>query len=241
MYKHVFFDLDKTLTKSRSSLLPDQQELFEKLCAVKDIIVVTGGSTEQIREQITPRFDGKYFALPQSGNQALDKSGEEFWNEPLDDSQVSAIMEFIEFLKKYFNIKVRDENDIIENRGAQVSYSVIGFHEDVKKKYAFDPDDKKRQAALAAHPDALEKLRKKRVDVTPAGTTVFNFIPLGKHKGFNIARFLELKGWEKEECLYVGDALFPGGNDETVIGVIPTHAVKDPNDTFDYIARKLLH
>ena len=46
--------------------------------------------------------------------------------------------------------------------------------------------------------------------------------------------------WKKEDCLYVGDALFPGGNDETVIGIVPTHAVKDPDDTFRFIESNLL-
>ena len=35
--------------------------------------------------------------------------------------------------------------------------------------------------------------------------------------------------------MYVGDALFPGGNDETVIGVIPTHPVDSPDATFTFI------
>lgn len=239
MPKHLFFDLDKTLTASRSPLAPAHQELFDRLCDGKDVVVVSGGSLPQIREQVTPRFDGRYFSLAQSGNQAVDKNGNELWNEPLNGSQVAAIDRFIGLLKKYFNIATRDENDIVENRGAQVSYSVIGFHEDIAKKYAFDPDDRKRQAALAAHAEELARLREAGVDVTPAGTTVFNFIPLGKHKGFNIKRFIEREGWNKEDCIYVGDALFPGGNDETVIGVIPTQAVTGPDETFEYVAKML--
>jgi len=39
-------------------------------------------------------------------------------------------------------------------------------------------------------------------------------------------------GWNKKGCLYIGDALFPGGNDETVVGVIETKSVRNPEDTF---------
>ena len=46
-----------------------------------------------------------------------------------------------------------------------------------------------------------------------------DYFKKGKNK-FNINRLIDLKGWEKEECLFFGDALFPGGNDETVNGVI---------------------
>ncbi len=38
--------------------------------------------------------------------------------------------------------------------------------------------------------------------------------------------------WEKSECLFFGDALFPEGNDETVIGVIETIQVENPDDCY---------
>lgn len=235
MIKYFFFDLDKTLTTSRSPMAPDHQELFERLCHEREVVIVSGGSREQIREQATPRFDGKYFTMAQSGNHVLGKDGEVFWNDTLSDAQTKAVMAFIETLKKHFSIDVKDPGDLVEHRGAQISYSVIGFHESVEKKYAFDPDDSRRQAALKAHTNEMHELSEAGVEVVPAGTTTYNFVALGKNKGFNINRFIEHMGWTKEDCIYVGDALFPGGNDETVIGVIPTQPVKDPGETFDFI------
>ena len=73
--------------------------------------------------------------------------------------------------------------------------------------------------------------------IKPAGAP---FILEGKHKGFNIAQFLNYQGWRKDDCIYIGDALFPGGNDAAVIGVIPTHAVKDDVETFEFIKSQLL-
>jgi hypothetical protein len=46
--------------------------------------------------------------------------------------------------------------------------------------------------------------------------------------------------WQKEDCLYIGDALFPGGNDETVVGVIPTQLVKDYHATYTYLSSILV-
>lgn len=235
MPKHFFFDLDKTLTMSRSPMKPEHQEIFERLCNTRDVIVVTGGSVEQIREQVTSRFEGKYFLLAQSGNHVLDASGAELWRESLSAAQSDAIHACIEKLKAYFALPA-DPNDTVEHRGAQISYSVVGFHAPIDAKYAFDPDDKKRAAALAAHPEDVAALRAIGVEVMPAGTTTYNFILLGKHKGFNIARFIEQQGWNTEDCVYVGDALFPGGNDASVIGVIPTKEVTNPDDTFSYLA-----
>lgn len=237
---HIFFDLDKTLTVSRTPMDAAHQELFASLCAKRDVVVVSGGNRQQIREQVTPRFDGQYFTLAQSGNHALDKHGDELWNEPLTDAQVEAVMTFVDALKRHFDLQVKDENDLVENRGAQISYSVIGFHEAAEKKYAFDPDDSKRQAALRALFDERAALAAAEVEVVPAGTTTYNFVAAGKDKGHNITRLLEREGWKNDDCLYIGDALFPGGNDESVIGIIPTQPVKDPNDTFEYIKANLL-
>ncbi len=238
--KHVFFDLDKTLTKSRTPMDATHQHTFEQLCTTVDVIVVTGGSIEQIREQITPRFTGKYITLAQSGNEAIDKNGAELWNETLSEEQAEASMKCIEVLRTHFNAQVKDENDIIENRGAQIAYSVIGFHEDIDKKYAFDPDESKRQAALKLFAKEVDDLLALGVEVVPAGTTNFSFIPAGKHKGFNVERLRSQLGWERDECLYIGAALFPGANDAVVVCVVPTHQVNDPDDTFRFIEENLL-
>ncbi|MFZ2556058.1 MAG: HAD-IIB family hydrolase [Minisyncoccia bacterium] len=240
MPKHFFFDLDKTLTVSRTPMDPGHQEIFDRLCSVADVVVVTGGSVEQIRDQVTLRFDGKYYVLAASGNHALGKDGTLLWREIVDKSQTRAVYDFVEILKRYFNETVKDENDLVEHRGAQISYSVIGFHENVDRKYAFDPDDARRAAALAAYPEAVRMLATAGIEVTPAGTTTYNFLLAGKHKGYNVARFIERERWEKKDCIYVGDALFPGGNDETVIGIIPTHAVTSPDDTFNYLSSILV-
>ncbi len=237
--RHFFFDLDKTLTTSRSPMDPAYVPLFDALCRSKDVVVVSGGSAPQIRDQVGSQSDGLYWTLAQSGNHALDPKGGVLWEERLSEAQTEAILAFIEVLKRHFGLTVRDESDLVEHRGAQISYNVIGFHEDPEKKYAFDPGDKKRAAALAAHPKGVRKLRDIGIEASPAGTATFNFILLGRHKGYNITRLLEREGWHTGDCIYVGDALFPGGNDESVIGVIETHAVENPEDTFRFIQQHL--
>lgn len=239
MPRHFFFDLDKTLTKSRSPMSHLHVPIFERLCRERDVVVVTGGNMKSVKEQLPPSAEGLYYVLAQSGNHGVDKDGTELWFEKLTDEQKGAILEFVEKLKVYFAEPFKDESDLIEDRGAQIGYSVLGYHEDPEKKYAFDPGDKKRVAALKAHPAEVKALEAIGVETVPGGTTTINFYPLGKHKGYNIGRFLELTKWDKGDCVYVGDALFPGGNDETVIGVIPTHAVTSPDETFEFVEEML--
>lgn len=240
MPKHIFFDLDKTLTRARSPMAPAHQPLFEQLCRTHDVIVVTGGEESQIRTQIPLEPTGRYYMLSQQGNYAVAKNGQLLWHETISPKQEETVRAFVEALKADLKLPVKDENDLFENRGSQLAYSVLGFHENVEKKYAYDPGDSKRQALLARHADGLEVLKKMGIEAMPAGTSTIDFILTGKHKGSNIARLIEREGWQKEECVYVGDALFKGGNDESVIGVIATRAVKDPDETFDFIKNEVL-
>jgi hypothetical protein len=218
---------------------PAHEAIFRKLCEQYDVIVVTGGKLAQIQKQIPSSVHGQYYSLSQSGNHAVMKDGSVLWSEEFSDEQRAAIHRLIQVFRDELRIPVKDENDLVEDRGSQISYSLIGHHEDIEKKEAFDPDAKKRLALLIEHKNEVEKLLAAGADVRTGGTTTFDFTLKGKHKGFNVGRFIEKMGWKKEECIYVGDALFPGGNDETVVGVIPTKAVNDYHETYEYLASVL--
>lgn len=215
-------------------MLAEHQELFEKLCNTYDVVVVSGSKESVIREDI-PKPKTGYFVLAQSGNHAEDKDGSLLWQESFTDTQKNMILEFIKEIHDEVRLSVTNEHDLVEDRGSQVSYSMIGHNEDRAKKKAFDPGAKKRLEILAVHTAQRNTLKEAGVEVMPGGTTCFDFYMAGKHKGFNITRLIERYGWRKEECVYVGDALFPGGNDEAVLGVIPIHAVSGPDETFAYV------
>ncbi len=237
MLKHIFFDLDNTLTPSRQPILPAHAPLFVKLCAKYDIIAVSGQELASFRKQLpegTP-----YYVLAQVGNHAFDKNGVMLWQEKPTEEQTRAVLDFISMLRKTFPMPVKDENDIVELRGSLIGFSLIGHHEDPNKKAALDPGSLTRNRMLGTFPKEVQRLHDIGIDVSAAGTTTIEFFLAGKNKGFNILRLIEREGWNKDECVYVGDELEPGRNDETVIGVIPTRAVKDPEETFAFVAEML--
>src|SRR3989338_8513141 len=120
MPKHVFFDLDGTLTRSRTLMTDPHQELFRELCRKKDVVVVTGGQISQIKKQIPPSFDGEYFALSQSGNHAIAKNGEVLWSERFTPEQKAAILRLAQIIHDEIRLPVKDENDLVEDRGSQI-------------------------------------------------------------------------------------------------------------------------
>lgn len=243
MKKHYFFDLDNTLTPSKSLIESRHVPILKALCERVDVVVVSGHGEIDIKKHLTPALEGMYYVLGQNGNRAVTKSGEVLWNHSLSDDQKIAILKFIEWAQEELRrngivTSVKDESDIVEDRDSQIAFSLIGHHLPKPEKDAFDPDFKKRRAVMAAAElnGELKKLTGAKVEGRIGGTTVIDFFALGKNKGYNVGEFIKKMGWEAQDCIYIGDALFPGGNDDTVNGVIETHAVKDYRETYEYLS-----
>ncbi|MEY4747126.1 MAG: hypothetical protein RLZZ416_175 [Candidatus Parcubacteria bacterium] len=238
--KHVFFDLDNTLTPSRQPMKREHGELFARLCEQKDVVAVSGQELKSFHSQLPAAAAGRYYVLAQVGNHAYAKDGSTLWEEKPNAEQTDLVLAFIRKLRQAYPREIRDENDIVELRGSLIGYSLIGHHEDPVKKAALDPGSVGRKKMLAAFGDDVKRLHDAGIDVTPAGTTTIEFFLAGKNKGFNIKRLLAHERWRADESLYIGDELEPGRNDESVIGIVPTHAVRNPDETFDFIKNNLL-
>jgi len=236
MPKHFFFDLDNTLTRSKSHIAPEHAPILKEIIGRVDVTIVSGHGEKDIHTHLED-VSG-YYVLAQNGNFAQKPDGTILWERKLSPEQVSAIHAFIGKARKHLGYNVQNEADIIEDRGCQVAFSLIGHHADQDIKDAFDPDHAKRKKLLEDLKDDVASLSKDSgIEVYIGGTTVLDFVEKGKNKGYNINEFIRIMGWDKDDCIYVGDALFPGGNDETVIGIIPTRAVKDYRETYIYLQR----
>jgi len=222
-YKHLFFDMDGTVTPSRSRISNAMKEFLGS--ATQTVGIISGSHNDQMHLQV----DGlPIIKMGQNGNHVVDQEGTELWFDKLTEAEKAEIMMHAEKVWEVCDKNVPDKNDLFEDRGSQISLSIYGHHADPTEKKAFDGDFAKRKALLTQFPFDSETL-----EVKLGGSTCFDYFKKGKHKGFNIARLIELKGWDKDECIFFGDALFPGGNDETVVGVIETVEVQDPEDCLE--------
>ena len=221
-YRHLFFDLDKTIAPSREPILP---EMFDLLMSLPhDIVIVSGQWTNKIAWQSNELPTTR---LGQNGNHAVTAEGTELWYTPLTDGERAAIMEHIEQLIDRLPEPPNREYTPIEDRGGQITFSPIGNTAPVELKRAYDPDASKRRALLEAVPFISEELV-----VKMGGSTSLDYIHKDRHKGANVKRLIAHNGWEAESCVYIGDGLYPGGNDESVIGVIDTIPVADHLETY---------
>lgn len=223
--KYLFFDLDGTLTPSRQLI---KKEMFDLLPTLnRTIIVVSGSKNTQIREQVG---DLSIFSLGQNGNQAIDVSGKLLWENVLFEDERKVVYEHIELIRPLLIHTIPDHTDLIEDRGSQISFSIYGHNADPDEKKACDGDFKKRRAILAQCPFVSNTM-----EVQLGGSTCLDYFKKGFNKGTNVKRLIEMMSWNKEECVYFGDALFPGGNDDTVVGIVDTIKVRNEDDTLSIL------
>lgn len=229
-YRHIFFDMDGTLTPANTVLDSEMKGLLQQLMdSGRDVMVVSGQIAPALKTNVGV---GTYF-MSQNGNNTIDaKTGKELWCDSLSDAEKKEITDHISSIP--IDWEVEDEDDLVMDRGCQVSFSLLGYHANKELKNAFDPDFSKRLKILKEHP-----FDSKTLTVSVGGTTTFDYIKKGRDKGYNVNKLIETMGWNKAECLYIGDALFEDGNDEAVIGVIDTRQVANPEETKSVIREVL--
>lgn len=220
-HKHLFFDMDQTIAPARQPILPEMYDFLHQL--PHDIIIVSGQEVSKIGWQSN---DLPSFTLGQNGNHATDVANNELWNVPLDERHRAEIMKHIEEIIAILDHDLNHEWNPIEDRGSQITFSPIGNTAPVEHKMSYDPDRRRRESLMAQVPFISEELV-----VKIGGSTSLDYIHKDRHKGANVQKLIDLMGWNNGECIYFGDGLYPGGNDEAVIGVIETVAVDDHLDT----------
>jgi len=214
--------MDGTVTPSRSKINSKMKELLASL--PQTIAVISGSHNDQMSFQV----DGlPVIRMGQNGNHVIHPELGELWFDELTQEEKDEIMDHVNTVWEVCDQNVPDIDDIIEDRGSQISLSLYGHHAEPAVKKAFDGDFKKRIALLEQFPFTSDN-----VEVKLGGSTCLDYFRKGKNKGFNIDRLITHMNWNKDECLFMGDALFPGGNDETVVGVIETKSVVDPDDCY---------
>jgi hypothetical protein len=117
--------------------------------------------------------------------------------------------------------------EIIEDRGSQITYSALGQQAPLEAKEKWDPDHAKRKKIKALLDTYIPEF-----SVRMGGATSIDITKPGIDKAYSIRKLRDLLGISLKEMIYIGDALFVGGNDypaeEAGVVSIP---VRDPQET----------
>lgn len=235
MKKLIVFDLDGTLNESKSPLDAEMAALFTDLLKVTRVAVISGGNWSRFELQLLSQLPQNarlenLLLLPTCGTRFHRFTGtwELLYAEDLTADEKTRVKEaFRQALTETSYAADRTWGEIIEDRGSQLTFSALGQGAPLAAKRAWDPDFKKRNAIKSS----LER-RIPGFSIHVAGMTSVDVTRLGIDKGYGIRKLRDILGIAIPDMLFVGDALFPGGNDYPAKEAgAPSIQVKNPEET----------
>ncbi|HEX20531.1 MAG TPA: HAD-IIB family hydrolase, partial [Acidiferrobacteraceae bacterium] len=116
--------------------------------------------------------------------------------------------------------------EVIEDRGSQITFSALGQNAPIEEKKKWDPDFAKRKRMKTLLDDIIPEF-----SVRLGGTTSIDVTKPGIDKAYGIRKLRDTLCIAISEMIFVGDALFPGGNDYPAkeTGVVCIQ-VRDPDE-----------
>ena len=244
--KAVFFDLDDTLAPSFENPSP---EIVGKLLAVLDslpVAIITGRDFPWMARDFLPQIARsphveRFFVFPEGAAQCLQWNGSEWrelYAESITDAERQvingAILESVKERGVLEGLPVHGEQ--LVQKKAMVAFAALGMQVPADLKYSWDPGNTRRTKLR----DAIAK-KLPAYDVMMGGATSTDVTKKGVNKAYGVRWLSERLGVHPADMLYVGDALYPGGNDYVVVpsGIV-TRATKGPAETLKIIDELLL-
>lgn len=250
--KIIAFDLDGTLAESKQSMTEEMAKLLISLAKVAKVVIISGGSIYQFKKQFVPALleiehDSmdlvqaslnlkNIILLPTSGSvqfeydiekkEWVEKFAHPF-SEELQVQVMNLLTEIISHRREEFEIPETHFGEYIENRGTQITFSGLGQDAPSGEKSLWDPTASKRKKIA----DLLEETIP-QIHAHIGGMTSIDILPRGFDKAEGLKVLLARLGLPLTDMLFVGDAVFEGGNDYSPkVAGIETVGIKNPAET----------
>jgi hypothetical protein len=234
--KLIVFDLDGTLAESKSAIDAEMSGLLGSLLAVARVAVISGGGFPQFQTQLVANLPAtgdlsRLSLLPTCGTRFYEYAGGDWqllYAEDFTAAQKQQIIAALNEAVDKSGFKAQKTwGEAIEDRESQITYSALGQQAPLDAKKSWDPDFAKRKKIKSLLDPLLPGFA-----VNLGGTTSIDITKPGIDKAYGIRKLRDILAVPIAQMLYVGDALFPGGNDYPVRSTGATCIqVRDPNET----------
>lgn len=235
MKRLIVFDLDGTLAESKSSLDAEMATLLGALMGIVKVAVISGGDWPQFEKQVLLNLPNdeqlqNLSLLPTCGTKfyRYARHWKKIYSEDFTTNEKKKIICSLKQAVGSSGFKVEKIwGEQIEDRGSQITFSALGQQAPIEEKKKWDPDFSKRKKIKAL----LDKLIPE-FSVRLGGTTSVDVTKPGIDKAYGIRKLRDILGIAIDEMIFIGDALFPGGNDYPAeqAGVVSIR-VRDTNES----------
>ena len=241
MKQLVAFDLDGTLALSKQAILPDMGEALADLLGVADVAVISGGDWPQFDKQVASNLPAradlsKLWLMPTTGTKLYTHQSGAWvpvYAELFSDEEKRKIIDaFGASLEATGFVPEQTWGERIEDRGSQITFSALGQQAPLEAKEHWDPKFEKRKVIQADLKQRLPGLA-----INMGGATSIDITREGVDKAYGLRKLHEASGIALSAMMFVGDAIFPGGNDYPAKEMgLDTVRVRDPQETLSVIA-----
>ncbi|ESQ83045.1 hypothetical protein AEAC466_14375 [Asticcacaulis sp. AC466] len=216
MKKLIVFDLDGTLAESKQAIDEEMAHLIADLLDILSVAVISGGDWSQFEKQVLDHLPANartsnLSILPTSGTKFYRFTGQwaQVYAEDFSESERSTVLQSLdEAVSEAGLLETRIWGDQIEDRGTQITFSGLGQKAPPAEKAKWDYDHVKRNTLKALLDKKLNNFA-----VRIGGSTSIDITRPGVDKALGMRRLAEQTGIETGDMLFIGDALYPGGND----------------------------
>ena len=233
--KAVIFDLDETLAISFQAPKPSMLERLVRLQKVLPVAIMSGAGFERIQRdvvahlaEVTPNL----VLFPNSSSQCFmfeNGAWKEVYSHLMNAEERTKIKDVLNVALTEFeelsSAPVYGERII--DRESQIAFTAVGQEAPADVKAAWDPTSEKRLRVARVLRDRLPEF-----DILIGGASTIDFTRKDTNKSYGVRWYADYLKATPAELLYIGDALYPGGNDEVVLVTgIQARAVANPEDT----------
>ena len=221
--KIFIFDLDGTLTESKANLDEEMASLLCGLLEKKIVAIMGGGDSLQFQNQLLDHLHcpgirlKDLFILPTSGGRMYKYDGKKWqplYENILTSLEKEQILDAFEkaFLDINYAVPPKACGKVIEDRESQITFSALGQKASLIEKEKWN----EKQDIRSQLKVALEK-HLPTFEVRLGGLTSVDVTKKGIDKAYGIKQIKKQLSIPIKEMVFIGDALYEGGNDCAVI------------------------
>jgi len=240
----IVFDLDGTLTPTKSPLEADMSRALAALLAEKKVAVIGGGNYKQFRKQFIANLDcptgllANLFLFPTTATAFYRYEGgwKNVYAHTLSKAQKQSVRKAVKDVFKEIGYvpPKKTYGKTLEDRGSQMSYSFLG--QDVvaqlgKKGVRLKEEWTKKNTPLKLEIAGMLQKKLPELEVHAAGFTTIDITKQGIDKAYGVRQIEKYLRIPIKDMVFIGDALYPGGNDAAAkksgVQTVPTTGPKE--------------